>query len=240
MSATVSQTLRTAARRQASRPRHVYDRGRSGSAALGGDPRGARSRRRRRARGGRAVLRSARRWPGDPARHRAGDCRGRKPARLAGDDRGRSGRRSQAPIVIFSYANPLLRLGLDAFARQAADAGVDGVLALDLPIEEAGELPRNARGGRHRHHLPAQPDDDRGADQDGGGAGQRVPLRDLAARASPARARRWRRAPKRWCAGFARTRRCRSRSGSASRGPSTSPRSARMRTRRWSAARSSR
>src|SRR5437773_12007270 len=45
-----------------------------------------------------------------------------------------------APIVVFSYANPLLRLGLDAFARQAADAGVDGVLALDLPIEEAGDF----------------------------------------------------------------------------------------------------
>src|SRR5687768_10253278 len=43
-----------------------------------------------------------------------------------------------APIVVFSYANPLLRMGLEAFARQAADAGVDGVLALDLPIEEAG------------------------------------------------------------------------------------------------------
>ena len=43
-----------------------------------------------------------------------------------------------APIVIFSYANPLLRMGLGAFARRAAEAGVDGVLALDLPIEEAG------------------------------------------------------------------------------------------------------
>lgn len=43
----------------------------------------------------------------------------------------------KAPIVIFSYANPMLRMGLDAFARQAAAAGVDGVLALDLPIEEA-------------------------------------------------------------------------------------------------------
>src|ERR1700680_410515 len=31
----------------------------------------------------------------------------------------------KAPIVVFSYANPMLRLGLDAFARQAADAGVD-------------------------------------------------------------------------------------------------------------------
>jgi tryptophan synthase alpha chain len=44
----------------------------------------------------------------------------------------------EAPIVVFSYANPMMRLGLDQFARQAADAGVDGVLALDLPIEEAG------------------------------------------------------------------------------------------------------
>jgi tryptophan synthase alpha chain len=46
----------------------------------------------------------------------------------------------KAPIVIFSYANPMLRLGLDAFARQASDAGVDGVLALDLPIEEAASF----------------------------------------------------------------------------------------------------
>jgi tryptophan synthase alpha chain len=44
----------------------------------------------------------------------------------------------RAPIVVFSYANPILRLGADRFARAAADAGVDGVLALDLPIEEAG------------------------------------------------------------------------------------------------------
>jgi len=45
-----------------------------------------------------------------------------------------------APIVVFSYANPLLRVGISEFARQAAAAGVDGVLALDLPIEEAGEF----------------------------------------------------------------------------------------------------
>lgn len=43
-----------------------------------------------------------------------------------------------APIVVFSYANPLMRMGVEAFARRAAAAGVDGVLALDLPIEEAG------------------------------------------------------------------------------------------------------
>ena len=45
-----------------------------------------------------------------------------------------------APIVIFSYANPILRLGAERFADLARDAGVDGVLVLDLPIEEADEF----------------------------------------------------------------------------------------------------
>jgi len=45
-----------------------------------------------------------------------------------------------APIVVFSYANPLFRMGLQPFADRAAAAGVDGVLALDLPIEEADEF----------------------------------------------------------------------------------------------------
>ena len=52
---------------------------------------------------------------------------------LVGDIR----RDVEAPIVIFSYANPIMRLGIEAFARRASAAGVDGVLALDLPIEEA-------------------------------------------------------------------------------------------------------
>ena len=42
-----------------------------------------------------------------------------------------------APIVLFSYANPLYRMGFDLFARRAAAAGVDGVLVLDLPMEES-------------------------------------------------------------------------------------------------------
>lgn len=46
----------------------------------------------------------------------------------------------RAPIVVFSYANPILRVGLDRFAARASEAGVDGVLVLDLPVEEAGEL----------------------------------------------------------------------------------------------------
>ena len=48
--------------------------------------------------------------------------------------------RIAAAVVIFSYANPVLAMGLDTFVRRAADAGVDGVLMLDLPIEEADEL----------------------------------------------------------------------------------------------------
>ena len=46
----------------------------------------------------------------------------------------------RAPIVIFSYANPLIRMGVETFAREAARSGVDGVLALDLPIEEARDF----------------------------------------------------------------------------------------------------
>src|SRR5882757_6060251 len=45
-----------------------------------------------------------------------------------------------APIVLFSYANPILRMGVNAFGDRAKAAGVDGVLVLDLPIEEAGEF----------------------------------------------------------------------------------------------------
>jgi tryptophan synthase alpha chain len=49
-------------------------------------------------------------------------------------------RRINAPIVLFSYANPILRMGLDHFVNRASAAGVDGVLTLDVPPEEAEEL----------------------------------------------------------------------------------------------------
>jgi tryptophan synthase alpha chain len=41
------------------------------------------------------------------------------------------------PVVLFTYVNPVLRLGTAEFLSRAADAGVDGVLLLDLPIEES-------------------------------------------------------------------------------------------------------
>ena len=46
----------------------------------------------------------------------------------------------RAPVVLFSYANPILRLGAERFADMASEAGVDGVLVLDLPIEEAADF----------------------------------------------------------------------------------------------------
>lgn len=49
-------------------------------------------------------------------------------------------RHVDVPIVLFGYYNPIFRYGVEAFARAAASAGVDGVLCVDLPHEEAGEL----------------------------------------------------------------------------------------------------
>lgn len=44
------------------------------------------------------------------------------------------------PIVLFTYYNPLHSRGVARFAEQAAASGVDGVLCVDLPPEEGGEL----------------------------------------------------------------------------------------------------
>jgi tryptophan synthase alpha chain len=44
------------------------------------------------------------------------------------------------PIVFLGYANPIVQKGEEAFAAACADAGVDGVIVVDLPPEEAGSL----------------------------------------------------------------------------------------------------
>ncbi len=56
---------------------------------------------------------------------------------------------SEAGLIIFSYLNPILQFGLDNFCAAAADAGVDGALVTDLPIEEAGDYLRAMK----RHKL---------------------------------------------------------------------------------------
>lgn len=45
-------------------------------------------------------------------------------------------RRSQMPIVLYTYLNPIFQFGLERFHREASEAGVDGLLILDLPPEE--------------------------------------------------------------------------------------------------------
>ena len=49
-------------------------------------------------------------------------------------------RRSEVPLILFGYFNPFFHYGLKTFCRRAAAAGADGVLCVDLPPEESGEL----------------------------------------------------------------------------------------------------
>jgi tryptophan synthase alpha chain len=70
--------------------------------------------------------------------------------------------RPNAGIILFSYLNPVLRLGLTEFTRAAKDAGADGVLLTDMIVEEAGEY----LAAMHEHGLapvflaaPTSPDE---------------------------------------------------------------------------------
>jgi tryptophan synthase alpha chain len=53
--------------------------------------------------------------------------------------------KSPAGLILFSYLNPVLRLGFSSFCPAARVAGVDGVLLTDLPVEEAGGYRQEAR-----------------------------------------------------------------------------------------------
>jgi tryptophan synthase alpha chain len=54
-------------------------------------------------------------------------------------------RRSDVALVLFSYYNPVLQMGVERFGARAAAAGADGVLISDLPPEEAGDYQRIMR-----------------------------------------------------------------------------------------------
>jgi tryptophan synthase alpha chain len=56
---------------------------------------------------------------------------------------------SQVPLVLFSYYNPILQMGLEKFARDASEAGADGVLVTDLTPEESADYRRILAA----HHL---------------------------------------------------------------------------------------
>ena len=51
-------------------------------------------------------------------------------------------RKSEVPLILFGYYNPFFRYGVRRLAAAAKEAGVDGILCVDLPPEESGELKR--------------------------------------------------------------------------------------------------
>jgi tryptophan synthase alpha chain len=61
---------------------------------------------------------------------------------------GRAAPTLSAPVVVMTYYNPILQMGLEAFAKMAGDNGVAGVIVPDLPPEEAGQWLEVAR--KHR------------------------------------------------------------------------------------------
>jgi len=46
----------------------------------------------------------------------------------------------EVPLVLMGYMNPIVRMGVEAFVGRSAEAGVDGFIVPDLPLEEAGAL----------------------------------------------------------------------------------------------------
>ncbi len=53
--------------------------------------------------------------------------------------------KTDVPLVLMGYYNPVLRMGLEKFAKKAKEAGIDGTIIPDLPLEEADEWRRCAR-----------------------------------------------------------------------------------------------
>lgn len=47
--------------------------------------------------------------------------------------------RSDVPLVVMTYFNPVWQMGVERFAREASEAGVDGVIMTDMPPDEAGD-----------------------------------------------------------------------------------------------------
>ena len=47
---------------------------------------------------------------------------------------------SEVPIILYTYYNLVYSQGLESYTKRAIAAGVDGILTLDLPPEEAGEM----------------------------------------------------------------------------------------------------
>jgi len=66
------------------------------------------------------------------------------------------GRKVEVPLILMGYYNPMLAYGLEKFLCDAAEAGVDGFIVPDLPVEEAEEFVRanNSPAGSRASALP--------------------------------------------------------------------------------------
>ena len=124
---------------------------------------GAGARRRGPDRAGRAVFRSHRRWPGDPARRRA-RAEGRHHAAPAcWKSRAEIRERSEVPLLLFTYLNPVLRYGLERLARDAAARGHRrlpahrrlGGRGARIRRRHARARPRHGVSGRAHQHAAA-------------------------------------------------------------------------------------
>ncbi|HEX4486751.1 MAG TPA: tryptophan synthase subunit alpha [Terriglobales bacterium] len=60
-------------------------------------------------------------------------------------------------VIIFTYLNPILRMGMEKFCKIARLAGVDGILVIDLPVEEAAEYAKAAKANGLSTILLAAP-----------------------------------------------------------------------------------
>ncbi len=71
-------------------------------------------------------------------------------------------KKSEIPLIFFSYINPLIARGFERTVRESAEAGIDGFIILDLPVEESG-LQRRILAKHHLNNIclitPTSPDE---------------------------------------------------------------------------------
>ncbi|MCP9292772.1 tryptophan synthase subunit alpha [Gracilimonas sediminicola] len=57
-------------------------------------------------------------------------------------------KQSEIPIILMGYMNPVLRYGVEKFCARAEEAGVDGLIIPDIPIEEGGIIEQHAKNSK--------------------------------------------------------------------------------------------
>ena len=97
-------------------------------------------------------------------------------------------RRCDTPIILMGYFNPIHTYGVDRFLADAKEAGVDGLIVVDLPPEEDDELCLPALEGRARLHPSRDADDRRQAAAGGAREHRRASSITFRSPASPASA----------------------------------------------------